>query len=159
MRFTARQWAIVGFGCVGLAMAFTPVLGQSLQKSEQNMLGPGMYAFQTRVRASTCGDAEPDGYVLTYVTTIDGIPGSATMKMEVVNSEYFKEWTLKITDSQVVGDSKIGSAAAAPESHFEVKREGDRFKGKGSRSYNGSLNGKAQRCSVTYDALLRRVDA
>jgi hypothetical protein len=59
---------------------------------------------------------------------------------------------------QVIGDSKIGTSADAPDSHFEVVQDGPRFKGTGYRSYNGSLGGKPTRCKVSYDALLRRVD-
>ncbi len=122
------------------------------------MHGPGLYIYQQRVREATCRDAEPDGYVLSFMAAIDGVPGSTAMTMQLVNTAYFKDWNLKISGNKVVGDSRIGKAADGPDAHFEVTKEGDRFKGTGYRSYNGSLNGKPQRCKVSYDALLKRLD-
>ncbi len=126
---------------------------------KQTVLGPGMYVFQTRIRNSTCGDAEADGYVLSFMAAIDGVPGSTKMTMELVNTSYFKTWTLQVaTNKEVLGESRVSNATDAPESHFEAKWERDRFKGTGSRSYMGTVGGKAQRCRVNYDALLRRLD-
>jgi hypothetical protein len=125
----------------------------------QTVLGPGLYVFQTRTRDASCGDSEPDGYVLSYFAAIHGIPHAVAMSMELTNTPHFKNWTLKILDNkQVVGDSRIGTAADAPDTHFEVKLEGDRFKGTGFRTYNGTVDGKKVRCRVNYDALLRRLD-
>ncbi len=124
----------------------------------QSVLGPGMYVFQTRIRNSTCGDAQPDGYVLTYLAAVDGIPGATTMTMQLVNTAHFKDWQLKVTGKDVLGESRMGTGNEAPDSHFEVRFDKDRFKGVGSRSYNGTLNGKPERCRVNYDALLRRLD-
>jgi len=136
---------------------FSPPRAKSQAKQEQSVLGPGLYVFQTRTRGSSCGDAEPDGYVLSYVAALDGVPGSASMKMEIVNSEYFKEWAVSVdTDGQIRGSSRIGTGADAPESSFSVKLDGDRFKGTGSRSYKSA--GKSARCRVDFDALLRRLD-
>jgi hypothetical protein len=129
------------------------------EETKQNVLGPGLYVFQTRIREASCGDAEPDGYVLSYVAAIDGVPGSMGMSMQLVNTSHFAQWTLQVTGTgAVVGDSRMGKAADAPDSHFEVTRDGDRFKGTGFRSYNGSVGGKPQRCKVSYDALLKRID-
>jgi hypothetical protein len=75
-----------------------------------------------------------------------------------VNTAHFKDWTLKITGKDVLGESRMGTGNDAPDSHFEVRWEKDRFKGVGSRSYNGTNNGKPERCRVNYDALLRRLD-
>jgi hypothetical protein len=127
-------------------------------EGSQNVLGPGMYVFQTRIRNSTCGDAQPDGYVLSYLAAIDGVPGAITMTMQLVNTAHFKDWQLKITGKDVLGESRMGTGNEAPDSHFEVRLEKDRFKGVGSRSYNGTHNGKPERCRVNYDALLRRLD-
>jgi hypothetical protein len=125
----------------------------------QTVLGPGLYVFQTRTRDASCGDSEPDGYVLSYFAAIHGIPHAVSMTMELTNTPHFKNWTLKILDNkQVVGDSRIGTAADAPDTHFEVKLDGDRFKGTGFRTYNGTVDGKKTRCRVNYDALLRRLD-
>lgn len=131
----------------------------SADASRQTVLGPGLYVFQTRTRDATCGDSEPDGYVMTYFAAIHGIPHAVSMTMELVNTPHFKTWTLKVMgNSQVIGDSRMGTAPEAPDSHVEVKLEGDRFKGTGFRTYNGILNGKKQRCRVNFDALLRRLD-
>ena len=140
-----------GFSLVYIAHGEAPA-------GTQTVLGPGMYVFQTRIRNSTCGDAQPDGYVLTYLAAIDGIPGATTMTMQLVNTAHFKDWQLKISGKDVLGESRMGTGNDAPDSHFEVRFEKDRFKGVGSRSYNGQLNGKPERCRVNYDALLRRID-
>jgi hypothetical protein len=127
--------------------------------NRQTVLGPGLYVFQTRTRDATCRDSEGDGYVLTFMGAIHGIPHAVSMTMELTNNQHFKTWTLKVNgNSQVIGDSRIGTAADAPDSHFEVKIDGDRFKGTGYRSYNGTADGKKVRCRVNYDALLRRLD-
>jgi hypothetical protein len=126
--------------------------------SKQTVLGPGLYVFQTRVRNSSCGDAEPDGYVTSYLASIDGVPGAIEMTMDIVNTAHFKTWQLKVTNQDVLGESRLGSGVDAPDSHFEVRLEKDRFKGVGSRSYNANRGGKVERCRVNYDALLRRLD-
>ena len=126
---------------------------------KQTVLGPGLYVFQTRTREATCGDSEADGYVLSYFAAIHGIPHSVEMKMELVNTPHFKDWTLKVAANNVIrGESRIGTAADGPETHFEVKLEGDRFKGTGARTYNSTVAGKKVRCRVNYDTLLRRLD-
>ncbi len=140
-----------------LGLRDAPVRAEGAGK--QSVLGPGMYVFQTRIRNSTCGDAEADGYVLSFMAAVDGVPGSTEMKMELVNTSYFKSWALKITDGkEVLGESRASNATDSPESHFEAKWDKDRFKGTGSRSYMGSVGGKPQRCRVNFDALLRRLD-
>jgi hypothetical protein len=128
-------------------------------EARQTVLGPGLYVFQTRTRDATCGDSEPDGYVMSYFAAIHGIPHGTKMTMELVNTPHFKEWSLSVANNQsIVGKSRIGSAADGPDSNFEVKLVGDRFKGTGYRSYNGTVAGKKQRCRVNYDALIRRLD-
>lgn len=148
------------------ALAFAPAAHSEApaaapaDPNRQTVLGPGLYVFQTRTRDAFCGDSEGDGYVLSFMAAINGIPHSVGMSMELVNNQHFKNWTLKvISNGQVIGDSKMGTAADAPDSHFEVRLEGDRFKGTGFRSYNGTKDGKKVRCRVNYDALLRRLDA
>ena len=139
-----------------LALSASPAV---TAEDKQAVLGPGLYVFQTRTREASCGDAEPDGYVLSFLAAIDGVPGATSMSMQVINTKHFHSWTLKVLPSgQVVGESKIGSAADAPDSRFEVALDGPRFKGTGYRSYSGSVGGKPTRCKVSYDALLRRVD-
>ncbi len=125
----------------------------------QNVLGPGLYVFQTRTRSSTCGDAERDGYVLSYVAAINGVPGSVAMSMEIVNTPHFKSWALQVSKDNVLeGESRMGTAADAPDAHFTVTRDGERWKGTGFRTYAGKLGGKPTRCRVDFDVLLRRVD-
>lgn len=161
---------LAGFSCacsslIAALLFVTPAVGEAPVvptpgANRQTVLGPGLYVFQTRTRDATCGDSEGDGYVLTFMGAINGIPHSVSMNMELTNNQHFKSWTLKVVgNSQVIGDSKMSSAADAPDSHFEAKLEGDRFKGTGFRSYNGvGKDGKKTRCRVNYDALLRRLD-
>lgn len=126
----------------------------------QGLLGPGLYVFQTRTRASTCNDSERNGYVMSFFAAVDGVPGSTTMTMQLVNTPHFVKWSLRVADEgTLLGDSKMGTAAGAPETHFSATLEEDRWKGTGSRSYNGVFEGKPTRCRVDYDVLLRRIDA
>jgi hypothetical protein len=148
---------LLGLAALLLALAWKVHTGQA-DDGKQSVLGPGLYVFQTRIRESTCHDAEPDGYVLSYVAAIDGIPGSTNMEMQLVNTGHFTRWKLQIAGTGVVGDSRLGKAPDAPDSRFEVTLDRDRFKGTGARTYNGTLDGKPQRCRVNYDALLRRID-
>ncbi len=158
---------VMGVGALALASLWAPAApplqaqaqeSKTQASSKQSVLGPGVYVYQQRVKEATCHDAEPDGYVLSFVAAIDGVPGATTMSMQITNTAYFKDWTLKISGNRVVGNSKIGKGADGPEAHFEVTKDGDRFKGTGHRSYNGSHQGKPQRCKVSYDALLKRLD-
>lgn len=151
----------------GLALAMLSVLGSfeatgdanAKASDAQTVLGPGLYAFQTRTRDSSCGDAEQDGYVLSYFAAIDGVPGSRSMTMELVNTDYFKTWKLRVEGSDTIkGDSKVAGKGGA-ENHFEIKRDKNRFTGTGSRSYDAKVAGKLTRCRVNYDALLKRVDS
>ncbi|MFT3925410.1 MAG: hypothetical protein QM778_22925 [Myxococcales bacterium] len=164
-----RGLRALGIGCLAWAAlslaADVPTASQltgpatARAEEKQSVLGPGLYIYQQRVREATCKDAEPDGYVLSFMAAIDGVPGSVTMTMQLVNTAYFKEWTLKVMGSQVVGESRLGKTPDSPDAHFEVTRDGDRFKGTGFRTYNGSFQGKPQRCKVSYDALLKRLDS
>ena len=38
--------------------------------ARQTVLGPGLYVFQTRTRDASCGDSEPDGYVLSFFAAV-----------------------------------------------------------------------------------------
>ena len=144
--------------CAAAVFALSGAHGQA-PSDRQTVLGPGLYIFQTRTRDASCKDSEQDGYVLSYFAAVHGVPHAVSMGMELTNTPHFKSWTLKVSDNNaIVGDSRIGTAADAPDSHFEVKLEKDRFKGTGFRTYNGTLDGKKVRCRVNYDALLRRLD-
>lgn len=125
----------------------------------QGVLGPGLYVFQTRTRGSSCNDSERDGYVMSFLAAIDGVPGNITMTMQLVNNPHFVKWSLRVADDGALsGISKMGTASGAPESHFAARLDGDRWKGTGARTYNGVFEGKPTRCRVDYDALLRRID-
>jgi len=133
------------------------VLGGASAQDEQALLGPGMYVFQTRTRSATCGDDERTGYVSTFVAPIHGVPGSPTMRMQLLNSPYFSQWTITVTaEMHVIGDAtQTGQASPnAPTNHFDVTRRGDRFVGTGVRRYRSG--GRA--CEVQFDALLRQID-
>jgi hypothetical protein len=79
--------------------------------------------------------------------------------MQLVNTPHFSKWSLRASDDGTVsGSSRIGTSAGAPETHFAASLEGDRWKGNGARTYNGTLDGKPARCRVDYDAPLRRID-
>lgn len=167
MQTERMRWLSIVSACVLWTSALlaqaspTPPAAKPGEKVEkgQTVLGPGLYVFQTRTRDASCGDSEPDGYVLTFFAAIHGIPHAVEMKMELMNTAHFKDWQLKImNNNQIVGQARIGTAADGPESHFDVKLEGDRFKGTGARTYNSTVNGKKVRCQVNYDALIRRLD-
>jgi len=124
---------------------------------DQRLLGPGLYAYQTRVTRATCGDDRQTGYVSTYLGTIDGIPGSRTMEMKLINNRYWRDWTITVRRGGVVlGESR--NEAQHREMRFEVRRDGDRFVGEGSRTYNSTIDGEQRRCTVHADVLLRRFD-
>jgi hypothetical protein len=125
----------------------------------QGLLGPGLYVFQTRTRASTCGDSERDGYVMSFMAAIDGVPGSIKMTMQLINNPHFTKWGLRVTDEgTLLGESKMGTTPTSPETHFSATLDGDKWKGTGARTYQGTFEGKPTRCRVDYDALLRRID-
>jgi hypothetical protein len=145
-----------------LALAIGLVLPARAQDaSQQTVLGPGMYVFQTRTRTASCGDDERTGYVTTFIAPIEGVSGSRTMRMSLLNSPYWSSWTITVTPTNtIVGDSFLdgSSGPSRPTSHFELTRNGERFTGEGSRTYDATVGGQQRRCVVTYDALLRRID-
>jgi hypothetical protein len=146
---------------LGALAMVAPAFGQEPANppNTQGLLGPGLYVFQTRTRGSSCNDSERDGYVMSFMAAIDGVPGSTTMTMQLINNPHFQKWSLRVADEGTLsGSSKMGTSTGAPETHFTAKLEGDRWKGAGARTYNGSFEGKPARCRVDYDALLRRID-
>lgn len=150
---------------VALAALTALVSSSSAQEAPdlppQTVLGPGLYVFQTRTRTASCQDDERTGYVSSFVAPIHGVPGSRTMRMQLVNSPWWSTWTLRVDASdRIVGDAFLdgSSGPSRPTSHFEVTRNGDRFTGEGSRTYDATIAGARQRCVVTFDALLRRLD-
>jgi hypothetical protein len=127
------------------------------QDYDQTVLGPGLYAYQTRVTGATCGDDRQTGYVSTFMGTIDGIPGHRHMQMKLINNRYWREWDITVRRGGViVGESEVREQER--EAHFEVRRRGGRFVGEGSRSYFSTVDGERRRCTVNVDVLLRRFD-
>jgi hypothetical protein len=131
------------------------------QTADQTILGPGLYVFQTRTRSATCADDERTGYVSSFVAPIHGVPGSRTMRMELLNTAYWSTWSITVTaQDRVVGDSTMNGqrGPSAPRNHFEVSVDRDRFTGTGTRTYTRTAGGRTEQCSVSFDALLRRID-
>ncbi|HJL19954.1 MAG TPA: hypothetical protein RMH99_30095 [Sandaracinaceae bacterium LLY-WYZ-13_1] len=156
-------WLAVGWtlGVLGLVGATASGPARAQTRDEQSVLGPGMYVFQTRTRSASCGDDERTGYVSSFVAPIHGIPGARTMRMQLVNSPYWSAWSVTVhADGRVVAESTLDGAEGpnAPTNRFEVRRDGDRFTGRGTRSYTATIDGRRRRCEVRYDALLRRID-
>lgn len=161
MRIVRR---VIAWGVVGGAIAVLGSIGshRASAQEEQTVLGPGMYVFQTRTRSASCNDDERTGYVSSFVAPIHGVPGSRTMRMQLLNNPYFANWSITVTPQGVImGESQLEGARSAdsPTNRFEVRRQGDRFTGTGSRSYTATVGGRRQRCTVEFDALLRRIDA
>lgn len=135
--------------------------GAARAQEEQTVLGPGMYVFQTRTRSASCDDDERTGYVSSFVAPIHGVPGSPTMRMQLLNNPYFANWTITVSpQGLIVGESQLTGARSAdsPTNRFEIRRDRDRFTGTGTRSYTATVGGRRQRCTVAFDALLRRID-
>lgn len=158
------SWSVVAL-LAGLVIAGVEFVGHAAGQASvssattQGLLGPGLYVFQTRTRASTCNDSERDGYVMSFVAAIDGVPGSTAMTMQLVNNPHFAKWSLRVADEGTLsGNAKMGPTASAPETHFTATLDDDRWKGTGARTYNSVFEGKPTRCRVDYDALLRRID-
>ena len=124
----------------------------------QAILPPGLFLFQTRTRDGSCNDAPRTGYVTSAVATLDGVPGSRTMTMQLLNSKYWPTWTLTVTeDNAIIGTANMNGAKddAAGSSRFEIRAKKDRYQGVGARSYNSVVDGKTTRCTLNYDALLK----
>ncbi|MBX3247776.1 MAG: hypothetical protein KF901_11405 [Myxococcales bacterium] len=145
-----------------LALALTATSApMTAQESPQTVLGPGLYVFQTRIDHATCGDGERTGYVSSYFAAVDGIPGSRTMQMNLLNSSYWPSWTLTVSPSNaVIGEARMRgqTGPSAGESRFELTFDRNKFTGQGTRSYDATVNGQRQRCRIGYDALLRKLD-
>jgi hypothetical protein len=131
------------------------------EQPPQTLLMPGLYLFQTRTRDGSCNDAPRTGYVTSSVATLDGVPGSRSMTMQLLNSKYWPTWTLTITDQDtIVGTANMSGAKddSNGSSRFEMKIKKDRFQGVGARSYPGQADGKNVRCTLNYDVLLKVLD-
>jgi hypothetical protein len=142
----------------------TPVHAQDAPVAmDQMALGPGLYVFQTRTLGATCGDDERTGYVSSFVASIDGVPGSRSMQMHLLDARFWSTWTLTVSASGMIHAESLmdgTTGANRPMNAFDVSRDatGPRFTGHGARTYEGTVGGHAQHCEVTFDALLRRID-
>ena len=144
-----------GLSVLVCVLAVMPGVGHvAAQAGEQEILGPGLYIYQTRITGATCNDATQTGFVNSYVATIDGIPRSPSMEMTLTNSEYWKTWDITVRNGTIVGEARVRNRSA----HFEVRRRGSRFTGTGHRIYQSTVDGNRMRCRIEFDALLRRVD-
>lgn len=127
----------------------------------QSILAPGLYLFQTRTRDGSCNDAQRTGYVTSAVATLDGVPGSRTMTMQLLNSKWWPTWTLTVTaDNAVIGTANMAGAkdGANGSSRFEIRLKKERFQGVGARSYPAQIGGAKTICTLNYDALLKPLD-
>jgi hypothetical protein len=126
----------------------------------QTILPPGLFLFQTRTRDGSCNDAPRTGYVTSAIATLDGVPGSRAMTMQLLNSKYWPTWTLTITaDNAIIGTANMNGAKddSAGSSRFEMRerKDRDRYQGVGARNYNATIDGKPTRCTLNYDVLLK----
>jgi hypothetical protein len=127
----------------------------------QTVLMPGLYLFQTRTRDGSCNDAPRTGYVTSSVATLDGVPGSRTMTMQLLNSKYWPTWTLIVAaDGGIAGSANMNGSKDESNgvSKFEIRSKKERFQGVGSRNYPSTVDGKQIRCTLNYDALLKPLD-
>ena len=156
---TASLFVVTSLSAAQTAPDTVPPTPAAVPDTQQTFLGPGMYVFQTRVRNATCGDDQATGFVDSFIAPIHGVSGSRRMVMHLLNSQYWPDWTIVVTEGdEIFGDSSLHGwrGADPPTNHFMVtRRDAARFTGLGVRRYRGQ-NG--QPCEVTFDALLRRVD-
>ncbi len=164
-----RVVTYVGLAAIAALVALLPtaavapasVEAQPPAADAQRILGPGLYVFQTRLDHESCGESSNTGYVTTYFAAVNGVPGSRTMQMQLLNSDFWSTWTLSVTpDNHIMGDSQQDRVTGPTrgESHFELTRDRTKFTGRGSRTYTATVNGEARRCRMAYDALLQRLD-
>jgi hypothetical protein len=142
-------------------VATKPAAKPEAELSPQTVLMPGLYLFQTRTRDGNCNDAPRTGYVTSSVATLDGVPGSRSMTMQLLNSKYWPTWTLTIAaDGGITGSANMSGAKdeAGGVSRFEIREKKDRFQGVGARNYPSTVDGQTVRCTLNYDALLKPLD-
>jgi hypothetical protein len=135
--------------------------GAAPEIKPQTILLPGLYLFQTRTREGTCNDAPRTGYVTSAVATLDGVPGSRLMTMQLLNSKYWPTWTLTVNEQNLIVGSAIlggGKDESAGTSRFEISPKKDRFQGVGTRTYPSKVGGETVSCTLSYDALLKPLD-
>jgi hypothetical protein len=145
--------------CV-LVMGVAHAQQDAPEANPQTILPPGLYLFQTRTRDGTCADAPRTGYVTSAIATLDGVPGSRTMTMQLLNSKFWPSWQLTISPEDVITGSAFMAGAKDDKngsSRFEARAKKDRFQGVGARSYPSTVNGQTVRCTLNYDVLLKPI--
>jgi len=165
-RLVDRRWLIMALGIALCAWAVaslpsTASVVHAQAETPQTILPPGLYLLQTRTRDGSCADAPKTGYVTSTVATLDGVPGSRTMMLQVVNSKYWPSWTITVDAKDlIIGDAVMfgGDDKSKGTSHFELGEKKDRFQGIGSRTYPSTANGKTISCTLNYDVLLKLID-
>jgi hypothetical protein len=78
--------------------------------------------------------------------------------MQLLSSKYWPTWQLTISpDGVITGAANMLGAKddSNGSSRFELRTKKERFQGTGGRSYPGQIEGKATRCLLNYDALLK----
>lgn len=141
---------------LAFAALITLVLPAQAQET-QSILGPGLYVFQTRIISATCNDATRTGFVSSYYAAIDGIPASRTMRMNLINSQFWPRWNLQVNPPTITGEARQPRVDGV--SRFEIRVDGsNRFTGRGTREYRSTVDGHAMRCAIQYDTLLKRID-
>lgn len=151
---------LMGTLLAGIAAAEAPTGHAQRVADDQRVLAPGLYVLQTRLDRSTCNEDADTGYVTSYFAAIDGTPGHRDMTMRLLNSTYWARWSLNVTaDGRVTGESRQDGVPEARRgvNRFEVHRDAGRFVGRGTRSYFRRINGEHRRCSIEFDALLRKL--
>jgi hypothetical protein len=152
------SFAFSGHGDPVAAQGVAQASAAVADPSPQTLLPPGLFLFQTRTRDGSCNDAPRTGYVTSAVATLDGVPGSRTMTMQLLNSKYWPTWTLTITaDDTILGTANMKGASDDREggSRFEIRAKKNRYQGTGARTYNAVVDDKPTRCTLNYDALLK----
>jgi hypothetical protein len=157
MRHSARialVWLCLA-GVLSLASA-----QEAPEPPPQTILPPGLYLFQTRTRDGTCPDAPRTGYVTSAVATLDGVPGSRTMTMQLLSSKYWPTWQLEVSLKDVItGNANMMGAKddTNGSTRFEISAKKDRFQGVGARTYPSKVDGQPVRCTLNYDVLLKPI--
>ncbi len=153
--------AVCGSGLAGPGIMRERAEAQAPEIKPQTILPPGLYLFQTRTREGTCNDAPRTGYVTSAVATLDGVPGSRVMTLQLLSSKYWPTWTLTVTEKDLIVGTAImggGKDESAGTSRFELTSKKDRFQGVGTRTYPSKVAGETVSCTLSYDALLKPLD-
>jgi hypothetical protein len=156
------QRSVVTLGIfIAVSTCLLAAEAQAPEIKPQTILPPGLYLFQTRTREGTCNDAPRTGYVTSAIATLDGVPGSRVMTLQLLNSKYWPTWTLTVTEKDLIVGTAImggGKDESAGTSRFELTAKKDRFQGVGTRTYPSKVAGETVSCTLSYDALLKPLD-